>query len=268
MKFRSVIITIILITLSTGLFSQNLSYKRQIKWLDIYSLKGSETDSINILTFEGANFNAKTGLLPVYFERFVWDTEKLPGDIILKNQIFEVIEPDFAAKLENINGIGSDIDIQTSINYQRKEPFVSVSFVPVRKNLHLDLYEKLVSFEIEFLPSLQSAAAGITRTINYSDKSVLSSGNWYKIAVQNTGIHKITYQDLSDMGIDPGSINPANIRIYGNGGGMLPEINDAFRHDDLQENAILVAGEEDGQFNQNDYILFYGESPTTWEYDL
>jgi hypothetical protein len=268
MKYRHVIITIILIALSTGLFSQNLSYQRQIKWLDIYSLKDSETDSINILTFEGANFNAKTGLLPVYFERFVWDNEELPGDIILKNQIFEVIEPDFAAKLDNIDGIGSDINIQTSINYQRKEPFLSVSFVPVRKNLHLDLYEKLVSFEIEFLPSLSTAAVGFTSIINYTDKSVLSSGNWFKIAVQNRGIHKITYQDLSGMGIDPGSINPANIRIYGNGGGMLPEINDAFRYDDLQENAILVAGEGDGQFNQSDYILFYGESPNTWEYNL
>jgi len=88
------------------------------------------------------------------------------------------------------------------------------------------------------------------------------------MAVQNTGIHKITYQDLSAMGIDPGSIDPQNIRIYGNGGGMLPEVNDAFRHDDLQQNAIFISGEDDGQFDQNDYILFYGQSPTTWEYNI
>ncbi|MEZ5198635.1 MAG: hypothetical protein R2764_20295 [Bacteroidales bacterium] len=31
----------------------------------------------------------------------------------------------------------------------------------------------------------------------------MSSGDWYKIAVQNTGIHRITYDDLLDYGIDP-----------------------------------------------------------------
>ena len=48
---------------------------------------------------------------------------------------------------------------------------------------------------------------------------------------------------------------------------MLPEPCDEARYDDLMENAILVAGEADGTFNQGDYILFYGESPDAWEWD-
>ena len=70
------------------------------------------------------------------------------------------------------------------------------------------------------------------------------------------------------MGIDVGSINPQNIRIYGNGGGMLPKQNSEFRYDDLVENAIAVVGESDGSFNGADYILFYGESPDTWIFDV
>ncbi|NOX46505.1 MAG: hypothetical protein GXO89_05950, partial [Chlorobi bacterium] len=98
-----------------------------------------------------------------------------------------------------------------------------------------------------------------------AQNSVLSSGDWYKIAVEQTGIHQITYDDLVSYGIDPGQINPKQIRLYGNGNGMLPEANDAFRYDDLQENAIFVSGEDDGVFDPGDYVLFYGEGPTDWK---
>ena len=93
--------------------------------------------------------------------------------------------------------------------------------------------------------------------------SILLSGNWYKIAVGETGIYKITYNDLINMGVDVNSINPKNIRIYGNGAGMLPELNSQNRPDDLAENAIKVIGEDDNVFDVNDYILFYAQSPVT-----
>ncbi|MCK9616646.1 MAG: type IX secretion system sortase PorU [Lentimicrobiaceae bacterium] len=109
--------------------------------------------------------------------------------------------------------------------------------------------------------------AGIKATVS-TYNSVLETGSWYKIGVKNTGIYKITYNDLSSMGINVSSINPHNIRIYGNGGGMLPEANRDARYDDLIENPIFVSGEEDGKFDPNDYILFYGQSPTVWKYNL
>jgi hypothetical protein len=97
--------------------------------------------------------------------------------------------------------------------------------------------------------------------------SILSTGNWYKIAVEQTGIHRITYDDLLIYGIDPEQVNPKNFRIYGNGNGMLPESNEAFCYDDPVENAIFVFGEEDEVFDEEDYILFYGEGPTQWTYN-
>ena len=41
--------------------------------------------------------------------------------------------------------------------------------------------------------------------------------------------------------------------------GMLPELTDTERQDDLFENAIFIQGENDGQFDNGDFILFYGE---------
>ena len=100
-----------------------------------------------------------------------------------------------------------------------------------------------------------------------AQNSVLTEGNWYKIAVEQTGISQITYDDLQNYGLDPAQINPKHLRIYGNGNGMLPEKNDAFRYDDLQEASIFVYGEEDESFDPGDFILFYGESPTEWNFN-
>ncbi len=97
--------------------------------------------------------------------------------------------------------------------------------------------------------------------------SVLANGKWVKLAIKTTGIYKITYSDLQKMGINPASINPSNIRLFGNGGGMLPEILGYPFNDDLVENRIWVEGEADGHFDATDYILFYATAPDTWSFD-
>ena len=101
----------------------------------------------------------------------------------------------------------------------------------------------------------------------YTQNSVLKNGTWYKISTKYDGVYKITYNDLVQNGIDVSSINPKNIRIFGNTGGMLPESNSISNIDDLIEAAIYVEGESDGQFDPSDYILFYGESSVKWKYD-
>ncbi|MBC7654096.1 MAG: type IX secretion system sortase PorU, partial [Oligoflexus sp.] len=61
------------------------------------------------------------------------------------------------------------------------------------------------------------------------------------------------------------NIKPKDIRIYGNGGAMLPQPNSVNRIDDLQENAIEVFGEADNKFDNNDYVLFYAQGNNTWK---
>lgn len=104
-------------------------------------------------------------------------------------------------------------------------------------------------------------------SVDFAPNSVLSQGEWYKLAVTGSGIHKIDKSVLQALGISPQSIDPRKIQLYGNGGGMLPQPNSAPRPDDLQENAITVVGEEDGRFDDADFILFYAQGPHTWKYD-
>ena len=98
-------------------------------------------------------------------------------------------------------------------------------------------------------------------TAGQTTNSVLSQGEWYKFAIDTTGVFKIDKRWLQQIGISTSNLNPQKIHIYGNGGNLLPVLNADFRHEDLQENAIYIAGERDGVFNDNDYILFYGQGP-------
>lgn len=105
-----------------------------------------------------------------------------------------------------------------------------------------------------------------TYTLIAQTASVLSSGTWQKLAVVKSGIYKIDYDYLSSNGIDPQTLDPRKVAIYGNGGGMLPQENSSPRINDLQEIAVSIKGEEDGIFNQDDYILFYAEGPHQLKY--
>ena len=62
-------------------------------------------------------------------------------------------------------------------------------------------------------------------------------------------------------------MGPRKLKIFGNGGGMLTQANNAPKINDLQEIAIKVIGEGDGVFNATDYVLFYGQAPDKWNYN-
>ncbi|MDN5215345.1 type IX secretion system sortase PorU [Fulvivirgaceae bacterium BMA12] len=98
--------------------------------------------------------------------------------------------------------------------------------------------------------------------------SVLSTGSWYQFKIHKSGVYRIDYDQLQNIGIDVDGINPCEIKIYGGPGAMLPQANGAARPQDLAEHTILVAGEEDGRFDENDYILFYGEGAGSIKFDL
>ena len=88
-------------------------------------------------------------------------------------------------------------------------------------------------------------------------ESVLSSGQWVKMAFSEPGVYRISHNQLNELGFSPANLDPRNIAIYGNPGGMLPQSLSDSRPIDLVENAIMVSGQQDGIFNTEDYILFY-----------
>jgi hypothetical protein len=98
----------------------------------------------------------------------------------------------------------------------------------------------------------------------YHANSVLASGNWYKIRVKDAGIYKIDLPFLNSLGINTTNLSSNSVRLFGNGGAMLPEANNIPRTDDLEENAIMMVDGGDGVLNGGDYILFFSNGTDQW----
>ncbi|MCL1934244.1 MAG: type IX secretion system sortase PorU [Candidatus Azobacteroides sp.] len=97
----------------------------------------------------------------------------------------------------------------------------------------------------------------------YRENSVLSSGKWIRLKVNENGIYKLTYDDIKKQGIS----DPAKVKIYGYGGWILAEDFTQPYVDDLPEVAVYVDKGSDGVFGPGDYLLFYGRGTVRWTYN-
>jgi hypothetical protein len=92
--------------------------------------------------------------------------------------------------------------------------------------------------------------------------SVLSKGNWFKIAVTEDGIYRIDYAKLKQIGLT----NPSKPKLFGNNWGQLSYYNNDPKPDDLKEMALFISG-NDSVLNDGEYILFFGKSSHRWVYN-
>lgn len=83
-----------------------------------------------------------------------------------------------------------------------------------------------------------------------------TTGNWIdytkdyiKFAISEDNIYRITYNDLVNYGVDPGQINPKTFKLFRLG----------------REIPIFVKGEDDLQFNPDDYIEFWAEKNYSYQ---
>ncbi len=98
-------------------------------------------------------------------------------------------------------------------------------------------------------------------------QSVLKSGLWVKIGVTESGAYRLSQAQLVQLNPAFAAADPRKLRLYGNGGAVLPQPNATPRPADLTENAIQVSGEADGRFDATDAVLFFGQSPHVIQYD-
>ncbi len=125
--------------------------------------------------------------------------------------------------------------------------------------------QRLTSLSIRLRPT---GSAGTPR-MDFASNSVLREGQWFRIEVAETGVHKITRDFLTnELGVNLDGVNPRNLGIFGQPvTGKLPEIVNTAPPDDLTELPILVEGEGDGSFDGEDAIFFYAQGPNEFVYD-
>lgn len=84
--------------------------------------------------------------------------------------------------------------------------------------------------------------------------SLLREGKWVKIAIDKTGIYRLTYDELRKMGF----AEPEKVGVYGYGGALISErLSQAPPHDLPQVPLRRV----------QEAIYFYGQGVTNWYYD-
>ncbi len=180
------------------------------------------------------------------------------SSINLINYQTEVINTNELFDLDR-NKLDKNINFTSDIAIARDEFYINYSFNPIY--IESGVIKRVTSFEYEVVNVQRSAfSSNSTQSV---ENSVLASGEWYRFYVEKSGVYKITKGFLESLGFNT-NVDPRNIRIYGNGGRMVPLLNSTSYPIDLEENAIQFIGEEDGNFSNQDYILFYAEGTDTW----
>ncbi len=271
---RTTLATLLLLTAEISALGQSRSVSKQtpsaysISWQEAGFVKPSDTETQKFLNFSGAHFEPEDAFLPRYFQKITLAAGENSFQTTITDGIYEALSDAEAAIIKNPSLISSDIPVRSTISIAKKQKYGTVSFIPIRKNALTGKFEKLINFNLSITPNSNDLRAAVLPPIHtYAPNSVLQNGTWYKVAITQDGIYKLSASFFQNLGVDINSLNPQNIRIYGNGGGMLPELNASARKDDLVENAIFVQGEGDGSFDASDYVLFYGKGPQEWTYN-
>ena len=236
----------------------------EIKWNNNINYTYRDDSTVKVLNFENAKYSPDNAFLP--FMSIQTKIKSNNYDVIFLPDKVSIIDKDSLSNISGIDNISENFNYSYNYLYQKKQPTLNICVTPVRFNKSTGNYEKLISFNY-FIVEKKDNAIKNGKNISSNINSVLATGNWYKFLVPENGFYKITFQELVNWGIDLSTVNPKTIKIYGNGGRMLPEANSKSRYDDLHEIPIQVVGEDDGNFNNGDYILFYGDGPDKWEYN-
>ncbi|MDN5350444.1 MAG: hypothetical protein PWQ54_1840 [Bacteroidales bacterium] len=237
-----------------------------IHWNQPDSLHFKDYDKLIRLHFNGAVYDDMISEIPYYINTFPVFDDQITVEATLEQEIYEPL-PDEQKQLIKTSNLSNQFALETKLLIAQGTPYLQIILNPLRNNNENQL-ERLLSAEVilNIVYNTENSGRNANQT-NFANTSVLSSGNWFKIKVPKTGVYQLTVPELQEIGINTGTTDPRNLRIYSNGGGILPEDNQAFRHDDLVENPIVVVGEEDGVFNENDYVLFFASGPLSWSYN-
>lgn len=253
------ILVILLIVSSFG-YSQKKSFS--IDWNGSTTLKyGSNTLELPYFNQKYYSYDFDAGL------QFIaqWETQNTidESSVTISNTRYQSISKQDLLGIDTSKITGeSKFSLKNSKSRNKQFGFLEISPIIKDKN---GGYKKLLSFQVNYNyingVSNRSRSSKNFRNSKIISNSVLNSGDWYKFYVDTTGVFRLTKTFLQNLGVDVNNVDPRTIKIYGNGGRMIPFSNSEPYPFDITENAIKVIGEQDGQFNNEDFVVFYAQGP-------
>ncbi len=260
---------VFLITVITGAFifsshGNERSTDVHLIWKPGHAKISPSSDMQPSLYFKNAVFADSLPQIPIYVLRVPEEIPHFGYQFTVENLEYESFTKEETEILNNNHYNNEDLLYWDELETTRGKNYTRFYLIPVKKEN--GVLKKLTSFTLNYEPVYKPGLKYLSE-YKYPENSVLSSGNWYKVCVENDGVYKLEYDDLISLGLPVNTLDKSTIQIYGNGGGMLPESNDDPKITDLKENAIWVSGNNTGTFTSDDYVLFYGQSPHQWQYD-
>lgn len=245
-------------------YSQTKSYT--IKWNTSSKDLHTTNSSIKLPSFNEKNFDFDPNEGIKFIDQWEVNKEIDESSVTLTNIKFESISAKDLYALDS-KTLNPDLQYKLSNAKSRDKQYLVFVLHPIVKETNGKL-KRIVSFQLNYKERSSSIANkkrlfGSKRLANslLISNSVLKTGKWHKFYVDTTGVFKLSKNFLQRLGIDVNSVDPRTIRIFGNGGKMIPYENSDPQQFDVTENAIKVIGQEDGVFDNSDYVLFYAQGP-------
>lgn len=252
-------ILILLFFLSPASLRSQMRFTDTLEWFQEPQRIQTEGIVQSWWSFRGAILDDNTPFVP-----YVVLNLPAPGAGTLTCRLIDVqVEPLPGALPSGLAPLSNQPVFTTQVEKERDSYFSKISFAPFI--LHQGTPARIRSYVLEITWKAESQAT--VRSGEFSTQSLLRDGTIYKVAVTQEGTHKMTYDFLkNELKLDIDRIDPRQITLLGNTGGMLPELLTQPKPDDLKEIPLFISGENDGRFDQGDFILFYAEGPDTWNY--
>lgn len=254
-------LTFLLGLLFISAYAQNKHF--DLTWSDTPKEFSKENSSVKLPTFNEEYFVSNDDGTISFIAQ--WDDDRFvnKNSMQIENVVYGTISNQ---NLGEIDTQRLPTSLQSKIvnsGARGKNAHILIVSPLIREN---GVVKKVLSFDVSytFLARRPNIRTKNNTTIT---SSVLASGNFYKFSVVESGIYRLDANFLNQVGLNTGSIDPRKIKIYGNGGRMIPHRNSENEYYDVTENAITVFGEEDGEFNAQDYILFYAEGNDVFNQD-
>lgn len=253
---RSILLVFISIA-SVALFGQSKQIVKNFSWSqEDIQIDPVSNELMRIYTVNDGHLSRQHPELPLYsnqlkleanYEISIQATITKSSPITINTQ---------AAK----DHIQDELNVWTTVEKNRNDYFLVYGFIPVIRSNSGYIKVEEVRLTIDYGAPLVEKRDGPT----FADNSILSSGAIHKVSFTESGVYKLDYNYLKDLGIDIDNINPKNLAVYTSHGKALAENIIEDRFDDLIESPILIRGEEDNVFNSADYILFYAKGDESW----